>query len=122
MAVLCKFSRVSRHLLFKHNAIWEENIARTFRTVVQEPKPTRGIFKTCLISAVVGSAIGAGYAFQKVDRDRKHLEMEGQEIATEILKYKPLVPPSRKVFIIIPEFYGLYLCSSRNDTELFAGF
>ncbi|XP_015116060.1 prostaglandin E synthase 2 [Diachasma alloeum] len=96
MAVLWRFSRVSRHLLLRNTGFWEENIVRAFRTVVQEPKPTRGILKTCLISAVVGSAIGAGYAFRKIERDRKHLEMEGHEIATEILKYKPPIPASRQ--------------------------
>lgn len=75
----------------------EDKFSRSFRAVVEQPRPTRGLFKTCLISAAVGTIVGVGYAFQKINRDRKNLELEGSEIPVNILKYKPTFETSRKV-------------------------
>lgn len=97
MAVLWKSTRFSRNFLNKIILIRENKSIRSFRTIVQEPKPTRGIIKTSIIGAVVGTTIGIGYAYWKIERDRKNLSLEGSEINVDILKYKPPIEPSRRV-------------------------
>ncbi|KAK0080534.1 hypothetical protein PV325_013797 [Microctonus aethiopoides] len=98
MAVLYKSARLSRNLYNKSlNIINEDKLIRSFRTVVQETKPSRGIFKPSLIGAAIGAAIGIGYAFEKINRDRKNFALEGSEIKVDILKTKPPISPSRKI-------------------------
>ncbi|XP_008558692.1 prostaglandin E synthase 2 [Microplitis demolitor] len=97
MAVLWKSTRFSRNFLNKIILIRENKSIRSFRTIVQEPKPTRGIIKTSIIGAVVGTTIGIGYAYWKIERDRKNLSLEGSEINVDILKYKPPIEPSRRI-------------------------
>lgn len=97
MAVLCRFSRLSRNLLIKNPIIRKDNLSRGIRTVLQDQKPSRGILKTSFIGGLIGAVIGVGYAFNKIERDRKNLEIEGHEIPIELIKYKPDFEVSRKV-------------------------
>ncbi|XP_074101718.1 prostaglandin E synthase Su(P) [Cotesia typhae] len=97
MAVFCKSTRFSCYFLNKTPLTHYLKLTKSFRTVVQEPKPTRGLFKTSIIGALVGTAIGTGYAFWKIELDRKNLSLEGTEIPVELLKYKPPITPSRRI-------------------------
>ncbi|XP_044014969.1 prostaglandin E synthase 2-like [Aphidius gifuensis] len=97
MSVLCRFSRLSRNFLIKNPIIRKDNLSRGIRTVLQDEKPSRGILKTSFIGGLIGAAIGVGYAFNKIERDRKNLENEGHEIPIEVIKYKPAFEVSRKI-------------------------
>ncbi|KAH0535769.1 prostaglandin E synthase 2 [Cotesia glomerata] len=97
MAVFRKSTRFSCYFLNKTPLTHDLKLTKSFRTVVQEPKPTRGLLKTSIIGALVGTAIGAGYAFWKIERDRKNLSLEGTELPVQLLKYKPPITPSRRI-------------------------
>lgn len=70
---------------------------RLSSTMVQQPPMIRSLAKASLIGAVAGVAIGAGYAYYKINQARKNVALEGTQAETVLLKYKPLVAPSRKI-------------------------
>lgn len=66
--------------------------------MVQQPQKTQSLIKISLIGAVTGVALGAGYAYHKINKMRQNIALEGTQAETTLLKYKPSVTPSRKVF------------------------
>lgn len=75
----------------------ENGNMRSFSTMVQQPPMTRSLVKISLIGAATGVAIGAGYAYYKIDKARENIALEGTQAETVLLKYKPPITPSRKV-------------------------
>lgn len=95
-----KFARFVQRTMFLNKKYYTKDNGnlRFSSTMVQQPPVTRNLVKVSLIGAAAGVAIGAGYAYYKINRARENIALEGTEKETVLLKYKPLVTPSRKVF------------------------
>lgn len=100
---LCKLSRFSRSYKYlKHcDNLNINNRSSLFCTVAQQPK-SRNLLKIGIIGATIGVIGGTGYSFYKISEKRKNLALDGTYVnPTQILKYKPPITPSRKVFLIL---------------------
>lgn len=102
MAVLCRFRGFVRKTKYIQESLNINNVKpntsifRGLCTYVEQPK-SKGMLKFSLIGAGVGVAVGAGYAFNKINDARKKLALEGSEVEVQLLKHKPDVKPSRRV-------------------------
>ncbi|KAL6429028.1 hypothetical protein ACFW04_008078 [Cataglyphis niger] len=98
MAAVHKFTRlISRTKFFNNNGYYANENLRSFCTMVQQPQKTQSLIKISLIGAVTGVALGAGYAYYKINKMRQNIALEGTQAETTLLKYKPSVTPSRKI-------------------------
>ncbi|XP_029662994.1 prostaglandin E synthase 2 [Formica exsecta] len=98
MAAVHKFTRlIPRAKFFNNNGYYANENLRSFCTMVQQPQKTQSLVKISLIGAVTGVALGAGYAYHKINKIRQNLALEGTQAEITLLKYKPSVTPSRKV-------------------------
>lgn len=106
MAVVGKLARftkfLSKYHLGSQNAIAGSTVR--FCTMVQQPQPQRmhGLIKLGLVGAATGALAGTGYAYYKVHEARKNVALEGTQLESALLKYKPHVAPSRKVSTTYP--------------------
>lgn len=99
MAAVRKLARFTERAKFlsKCHFASQNGTLGSFCTMVQQPQRTQGLLKLGLIGAATGVAVGAGYAYHKINEARKNIALEGTQLDTELLKYKPPVTPSRKV-------------------------
>lgn len=70
---------------------------RSVFTLAQQPK-MQGLVKFSIIGGITGAVIGTGYAYYKINEARKNIALEGTQAETVLLKHKPPVVLSRKVF------------------------
>ncbi|KAL0107823.1 hypothetical protein PUN28_014834 [Cardiocondyla obscurior] len=99
MAAVCKLGRFTEGVKFfnKFYIASQNGASRSLCTIVQQPQRTRSLLKLGLIGAATGIAVGAGYAYYRISEDRKNIGLEGTQLETVLLKYKPPVAPSRKI-------------------------
>ncbi|KYN32361.1 Prostaglandin E synthase 2 [Trachymyrmex septentrionalis] len=65
--------------------------------VIGLSREKQALVKFGLISAATGVAVGAGYAYYRINETRKNIALEGTELDTVLLEHKPPVTPSRKI-------------------------
>lgn len=102
MAAVHKLARFAQRAKFLNKSYYyanENESLRSFCTMVQQPK-TLNLVKLGLIGATTGVAVGAGYAYYKISEARKNIALEGSQTEYMLLKHKPSVAPSRKVFLV----------------------
>lgn len=99
MAAVRKLARFTERAKFlsKCHFASQNGTLGSFCTMVQQPQRTQGLLKFGLIGAATGVAVGAGYAYHKINEARKNIALEGTQLDIELLKYKPPVTPSRKI-------------------------
>lgn len=99
MAVVGKLVRFTERTRFlsKCHLAGQNAVLGSFCTMVQQPQRMHGLIKLGLVSAVTGALAGTGYAYYKVHEARKNVALEGTQLETALLKYKPHVTPSRMV-------------------------
>lgn len=99
MAAVRKLARFTERAKFLSKCYFasQNGTLGSFCTMVQQPQRTQGLLKLGLIGAATGVAVGAGYAYHRINEARKNIALEGTQLDTELLKYKPPVTPSRKV-------------------------
>lgn len=110
MAAVHKIARfISRTKYLNNNSYYANENLRSFCTMVQQPQKTQSLVKIGLLGAVTGVALGAGYAYHKINKTRENIALEGTQAEVTLLKYKPSVTPSRKVFrrLCREKFYHL---------------
>lgn len=102
MAAAHKFARfLQRTRLFNRNYCMSGNgRVRLFSTIIQQPK-ILNFMKFSIISAATGIGLGSAYAYYEIEKDKKNINLEGKVQETVLLKHKPPIAPSRKVFLPI---------------------
>ncbi|XP_046470452.1 prostaglandin E synthase 2 [Neodiprion pinetum] len=97
MSVIYKVSRfLLRNQSQNKNVHHKMYVTRHFQTATHQAKPP-SVVKMSLIGASVGVVLGAGYSFNKINKDRKNIANEGTQTEIETLKSIPDIKPSRKV-------------------------
>ncbi|XP_014477535.1 PREDICTED: prostaglandin E synthase 2 [Dinoponera quadriceps] len=98
MAVAHKFARFLQRTRFLNKNYYtnENGCTRSFCTMIQQPK-TLNIKRIGVISAAAGVLVGGTYAYYKIGKARKSIDLEGTQQETVLLKYKPPIPSSRRV-------------------------
>jgi len=98
MAAVRKLARFTERVKFLSKCYFtSQNGTPGFCTMVQQPQRTHGLLKLGLIGAATGAAVGASYAYYRISEARKNVALEGTQLDTMLLKYKPPITPSRKV-------------------------
>ncbi|XP_029155298.1 prostaglandin E synthase 2 [Nylanderia fulva] len=98
MAAVHKLARfIPRTKYLNNNNYYASKNLRSFCTMVQQPQKAQSLVKIGLLGAVTGVAVGAGYAYHKINKTRENIALEGTQAEVTLLKYKPPVTPSRKV-------------------------
>lgn len=102
MAAAHKFARFLQRTQFVSKNYYSSGNGhmRSFCTIVQQPKQL-SITKLGIIGAAAGAIIGGTYAYYEIGKARKNIDLEGTQQETVLLKHKPPIAPSRKVFLLI---------------------
>ncbi|KAG5325291.1 PGES2 synthase, partial [Pseudoatta argentina] len=102
MAAIRNLARFTERAKFLNKCYFasQNGTLRSFSTngaVIGLSRETQTLVKFGLISTATGVAVGAGYAYYKINETRKNIALEGTELDTVLLEHKPPVTPSRKI-------------------------